>query len=97
MNTITRDDARRRAAGGGNFNEAAQGEILVEGLPQVIEDAAEEQMVWNEYNRRTIEGPGRDKQGVRKTQFIAGAEVLIRGDRAGLRGDRQGGDGGAGE
>ena len=56
--------------------EAAQGEILVEGLPQVIEDAAEEQMLWNEYNRRTIEGPGRDKQGARKTQFIAGAEVL---------------------
>jgi patatin-related protein len=56
--------------------EAAQGEILVEGLPQVIEDAAEEQMLWNEYSRRTIEGPGRDKQGVRKTQFVAGAEVL---------------------
>ena len=53
--------------------EAAQGEILVEGLPQVIEDAAEEQMLWNEYNRRTIEGPGR---GARKTTFVAGAEVL---------------------
>jgi len=49
--------------------EAAQGEILVEGLPQVIEDAAEEQMLWNEYNRRTIEGPGRDKRGARKTTF----------------------------
>jgi predicted acylesterase/phospholipase RssA len=51
--------------------EAAQGEILVEGLPQVIEDAAEEQMLWNEYNRRTVEGPGGAK-----TKFVPGAEVL---------------------
>ncbi len=50
--------------------DAAHREILVEGLPQVVEDAAEQQMLWNEYNGRTVQRPART------SGFRAGAETL---------------------
>jgi predicted acylesterase/phospholipase RssA len=50
--------------------ESAHREILVEGLSQVVEDAAEQQMLWNAYEGRTVERPERS------SAFQAGPKTL---------------------